>query len=168
MSTICIPTNQYYHIPLFNPYVDRGISEDAFTLVGRISGISNDFLSSIRLGQPMAEVLQSLNNVFKECSTDNWDGYGAKAIDRISFVQALRFIHSLPRTIPTPDLTAEPDGEIALEWYHGKRRIFSVSIGRTGELTYAGLFGSNKTHGTEYFGDELPKTILDNIQRTFS
>jgi hypothetical protein len=158
----------YDYTPPFNPYGNRGMSEDASTLQVRISGILDDSKYSIVLGGTITEVFQTLHDVLKECSTDNWDGYGARAIDMASYSEALRFLHFLPKTLPTPEITAEPDGEIAFEWFCSKRRIFSVSIGGKGELTYAGLFGFNKTHGTEFFGDEFPKTILDNIQRVFT
>ncbi len=163
MSTLCLPMKDYN--PIFNPYGDRGVSEDASTLKERFAGIIED--NSIVFGWSK-EIIQTINEIMKECSSDNWDGYGAQAIDMASYKETLRFIHFLPKTIPVPQITVEPDGEIALGWYHTKRRVFSVSIGRKGELTYAGLFGYNKTHGTEYFGNELPKTILDNIQRVFA
>ncbi len=118
--------------------------------------------------EEITEAFQTLNDILKECSADNWDGYGARAIDNTSYIEALRFLDFLPKTLPTPEITIEPDGEIAFEWRHSKRRVFSVSIGGKGELTYAGLFGLNKTHGTEIFGDEFPETILDNIQRVFT
>jgi hypothetical protein len=151
-----------------NPYTNRGVSEDASIIEKRISGISDDFLYSIRLGETIIHTFQLLNEALQECSIDNWDGYGAKSIDFNSYLRAFRFIYALPRAIPIPDITVEPDGEIAFEWYNGKRQVLSVSIGGKGELTYAGIFGNNKTHGTEYFEDEIPKTILDYIRRIFS
>ena len=113
------------------------------------------------------QLVQTLNDLFKQCSVPGWDGYGAKPIDKESYYESLRFIQYLPDFLPNPEVTIEPDGEIAFEWFNSKRRVFSVSVSRNGELAYAGLLGYNKTHGTEFFGDELPKTILDNIQRVY-
>ncbi len=163
MSTLCLVMGDYN--PIFNQYGDRGVSEDASTLKNRFVGKIEDY--SIFFGWSK-EIIQTINEVIMDCSSDNWDGYGAQAIDFASYEETLRFIHFLPKTIPVPEIAVEPDGEVALEWYRSKNRVFSVSIGGKGSLTYAGLFGSNKAHGTEYFGDELPKTILDNIQRVFA
>lgn len=167
MSTVCMPMN-YVYTPSVNLYGNRGVSKEASVLQDRISSILDETTHSIVLGEALTEIFQTLSDILKECSTDNWDGYGARAIDMASYTEALRFLYFLPKTLPAPEITVEPDGEIAFEWRHSKRRIFSVSIGEKGELTYAGLFGFNKTHGTEFFGDEFPETILDNVQRVFA
>ena len=95
-------------------------------------------------------------------------GDDAKAIDFDSYSEATRFAQTFPKTIPLPDVTVEPDGEIAFEWYRQPRRVFSISIGSRNVITFAGLFGLNKVNGEEYFGDEIPKTILDNLERLYS
>jgi len=165
MSTLCIPMP--YYNPNYNLYSNRGLSDDANTLYRQIAAIEEDFNKSIVLGEKNAKITQALMNIFEECAHPDWDGYGAKPIDKESYYESLRFLQYLPNSIPGPEVTIEPDGEIAFEWFNDKRRVFSISIGSNGELTYAGLFGYNKAYGTEFFGDELPKTILENIQRVF-
>lgn len=165
MSTLCI-TTPYYN-PKYNLYSNRGVSDDANTLHKQIAEIEDDSYKSIVLGEKNVKITQALMNILEECAHPNWDGYGAKPIDKESYHESLRFVQYLPNSIPSPEVTIEPDGEIAFEWFNNKRRVFSISIGRNGELTYAGLFGYNKAHGTEFFGDELPKTILESIQKVF-
>jgi hypothetical protein len=114
------------------------------------------------------ESLQELYSLCGECISENWDGYGAQPVDPNSFNEAERFIRALPTTIPEPEIAVDPDGEISLEWYLEPRKVFSVSIGKRNEITYAGLYGLNKTYGREYFGDEIPKAVLDNLDRLFS
>ena len=114
------------------------------------------------------ETLRALRNAIAECSEDDWDGYGAKRIDRKSCEESLRFLDMLPSTVPAPEVTVEPDGMVAFEWYEESRWVFSVSFETNGAMVYAGLFGKSKTHGTEYFGEEVPQTILDNIRRVYS
>jgi len=165
MSKLCI-TKSYYN-PNYNLYSNRGVSDDANTLQKSITEIEVDSYKSIVLGEKNIKIIQALMNIFEECAHNNWDGYGAKPIVKESYYESLRFIQYLPNSLPGPEVTIEPDGEIAFEWLNNKRRIFSISIGSNGELTYAGLFGYNKVHGTEFFGDELSKTILENIQRVY-
>jgi len=168
MSTVHMRVHYQGSSPLFNIHADRGVSQEAVNLQEGIKRISTALSQSIVLGGKTRETVRALNEVLEEHATPNWDGYGAKAVDFGSYLEAERFIHSLPITVPSPEITVEPDGEIAFEWRNGPRCVFSVSMGNNGELTYAGLFGRSKTHGTEYFGDGLPRTILDNIQRVFA
>ncbi|MCL6582075.1 MAG: hypothetical protein K6U11_00410 [bacterium] len=150
------------------PYTARGLSEDASWLQESFDKILSNLLEeNITIGASREKVLKSLKKAFAEYSTDNWDGYGAKAVDRYSYYEAQRFINVLPITIPVPEVAVDPDGEISFEWYAGPRKVFTVSIGKNRELTYAGLFGSNKIYGTEHFEDFIPKIILENIQRVF-
>ena len=111
------------------------------------------------------ETLRALRNAIAECSEDDWDGYGANRIDGKSCEESLRFLDLLPSTTPTPEVGVEPDGMVAFEWYEEPRWVFSVSFETNGKLVYAGLFGNSKTHGTEYFGEQLPQIILENIHR---
>ena len=114
------------------------------------------------------ETLRALKHTIAECSEDDWDGYGAKSVDRKSCEESLRFLDMLPGTIPAPEVAVEPDGMVAFEWYEEPRWVFSVSFETNGAIAYAGLFGNSKTHGTEYFGQTLPQSILDSILRVYS
>ena len=114
------------------------------------------------------EVIQSLNEVFDECSEEGWDGYDALPITKNAYIEAKRLIESLPLTsFPIPEVVPESSGEIGLEWYRKKRLVFTVSVSGSNEIIYAGLFGTNRAHGTEYFGDLLPSVILENLKRLY-
>jgi len=67
-----------------------------------------------------------------------------------------------------PEVVPEPSGEIGLEWSKGKDKVFVVSLSGKNEIVYAGLFGINKVHGVEYFGDAVPSTILENLRRLYA
>lgn len=115
-------------------------------------------------------VLQLLDEVFMDCSTEGWDGYDASRITEASYIEAMQFIENLPLTssFPMPEIIPEPSGEIALEWSKGSQKIFVASFSGNNEIIYAGLFGANKTHGTEYFGESPPALIIENIMRIYS
>jgi len=146
----------------------RGVSDSANALQGQSEELQRHFAQSITFGEHLCEMLENLLKAKEEYSVDNWDGYGAKAIDEFSYEKAVRFALSLPSIIPTPEIHVDPDGEVRFEWYEGPRRVFSVSIANNYELSYAGLFGANKTYGIEQFHDDIPDAILDNIERVFS
>ena len=165
MTTLC---KEPHNKNLLAFPMNLGVSEDAKGLQKQIADILEDFAQSITIGGHYKETLRLLANITKECSSDNWDAYGAKAIDEASYNNAIYFSRLLPPDVPIPEIYVDPDGEVTFEWYTGPRQVFSVSIGSNNELVYAGLFGVNKTHGVEYLDDELPGTILDNIRRVFS
>ncbi len=163
MTAICIPVQ--YNNPFFVP-TDRGVSDDAQAYKMLVKRMLGDCSQSVVINSD--ESLQNLYNLWEECANENWDGYGARPIDLNSFNEAKRFIRALPTTVPDPEVAVDPDGEISLEWYFEPRKVFSVSIGKRNEITYAGLYGLNKTYGREYFDDEIPKEIFHNLERLFS
>ncbi|KKM06901.1 hypothetical protein LCGC14_1739320 [marine sediment metagenome] len=163
MTAACIPLQ--YNSPFFVP-TDRGVSDDAQALNLFVEKMLEDCSQSVIIGAN--ESLQELYNLWEECVSENWDGYGAQPVDPNSFNEAERFIRALPTTVRKPEVAVDPDGEISLEWYLEARKVFSVSIGKRNEITYAGLYGLNKTYGREYFDDEIPKAIFDNLDRLFS
>ena len=71
---------------------------------------------------------------------------------------------ALPLGTGAPTVGAEPDGEIALEWYFSPRYVLSVSVSATRELHYAASLGMRKAYGTELFGSSVPKIILELIR----
>lgn len=115
------------------------------------------------------QVLRSLDEVFEECSKEGWHGDEALPITEDAYLEAKRLIMSLPiiSFFPMPEIIPEPNGEIALEWSKGNRQVFVVSVSGRNQIVYAGLFGINKTHGTEYFGDSLPSAIMENLRRLY-
>jgi hypothetical protein len=122
---------------------------------------------SITLGGK-TDVLQSLEDLFKECSETGWDGNEASPITEDAYVEARRLISNLPINLRMPEVVPEPSGEIGLEWSRGKDRVFILSLSGKNEIVYAGLFGINKVHGVEYFGDMVPSTILENLRRLYA
>ncbi|MFO7555680.1 MAG: hypothetical protein R6W88_10795 [Desulfobacterales bacterium] len=137
---------------------DNEINEDQFE-VQLISKVED------KNKQPL---LDKLSQVYQECAEENWDGYDARQISIETYLEAIKLIRLLPSHIKEPEIIPEPTGDIALEWYLGKNFIFVISVGGNNVITYAGLFGgTSKTHGTEFFGNKLPKTIIENIQRLF-
>lgn len=123
--------------------------------------------TTITIGRPIEEAAESLLELYKDCSEKNWDGYGANPVSKDSISEALDFIQLLPSSFPMPQMLAEPSGEIGLEWYKDKKMIFAISFNGKNMITFAGIFGGNKIHGEEYFGDSIPSRIIENIRRLY-
>jgi hypothetical protein len=145
-----------------------GLGEVAVKVKRMLDEILVDQQHTATYGLPRRiEALTDLRELSAECSLPNWDGEGAAPVSDAVCKRAEHFLRSLPPEIPSPEVVAEPDGEIAFEWHLTPRRVFSVSISSGGRLSYAGLFGDGKTHGTEQYaaGEHIPAAILWNIHR---
>lgn len=145
---------------IWNPHSSYSISSI-------LKEIISERLYSITLGIP-SEINKELKEVYSECSEHDWDNYGANPITETAYLEAERFINSLPiLDFPSPEIVPEPSGEIGFEWNRGKNQIFVASVNGNNEIIYAGIFGPNKVHGTEYFGDSLPSIIITNLKRLY-
>src|SRR4030042_6147898 len=164
MTTRCPPLNTSF---LAFP-CNFGVSPSAGLLERLAKELLDIFDQSITMGQHYKETLKIIDKAIKEHSIDNWDGYGAQAVDTVSCANALWFSRLLPMQVPVPEIYIDPDGEVTFEWYIAPRKVFSVTVRGNKELAYAGLFGANKTHGTESLYDEVPETILEAISRVLS
>ncbi len=134
-----------------------------------------DIVSGIQKGsQPnrLGEVLSALGEVYKECSEGGWDGYGAHAITEGSYERARKLIIMFAESfvnLPMPDITPEPNGDIALEWHRESKGTFAFSMDDNEKLTYAGIFDSSNTaYGKESFNDFIPQSIVCYIERLYS
>lgn len=110
--------------------------------------------------------LRELDETYRECSKEDWDGYGALPVSQEAYHEATRFLKAWPLSLPVPELGPEPEGDIGFEWNFGKNKVFAVSVHGSNFITYAGLLGAgNKTHGTEAFDGAIPQEIINKILR---
>lgn len=111
--------------------------------------------------------LWALEEISREASTDDWDGYGGVPVSRAALRVALEVLEALPQSWPMPAISADPDGDVSLEWAANAHWVLTVSVGATGRLSYAGLFGVSKVHGAESFVGQIPQAIVDSLVRLF-
>lgn len=150
------------------PLLFTGGCSEVAQFVGRCAYEERGRLSSSHALGIAAEVRDGLGDVAWECRLPNWDGFGAAAVSRETLERAHRFLDSLPPGFSPTSVGAEPDGHVTLEWHRSARRTFSVSVTADGELHYAGLFGPNRSYGSERFIDAVPEIILTMIRRVLA
>lgn len=112
--------------------------------------------------------IQQLDNLCSEATEENWDGEGALPVQHGAREKAIAFVRALPMGTPLPECSIDPDGEISLGWHGPNDYVFSVSVGRTGRLSYAGLFGNSDGYGTEWFTGTAPAEITVHLARLLS
>ena len=142
-----------------------GVGPDHQRLWALLQATMQHLVDSVSLGEPLQKTYRQLYQVLEDCGRSDWDAYGAEPVLFESYENAKRFARSLPFSFSSPEVSAEPDGEITFEWYSNPTRVFSVSVGSNNELHYAGLFGASRAYGTEVFHDEIPEVILSHIKR---
>ncbi len=142
-----------------------GVGPDQLRLWEMLHETVQRLADSVSLGEPLQNTYRQLYQVLEDCSVSDWDAYGAEPVLLESYENAKRFARALPFSFPSPEVSAETDGEITFEWYSNPTRVISVSIGPNYELHYAALFGASRAYGTEVFHDEIPEVILSHIKR---
>lgn len=146
------------------PWVDRGLSDDA-DVVRKLTISASEFPGSVVLGEPKRVVQEALHAACVAAQKDDSDAIGSARVEPSTYAYASQFLQTLPASLPIPDVSVDTDGEILFEWDRGPRHIFSVSVGRDGTLTFAGLYGHTKVHGTDHLREALPPVIAHSLQR---
>lgn len=119
-------------------YIDQQMSE-----------VSIHLQKSNVLGFAARGVFWELEKTFSECGVDGWDGEKAKAVTEEVLWNARIFLGSFPLGSELPEVGAEPDGAISLEWYRSPSRVVSISINPGGGVYYAAIIGAKRRHGMD-------------------
>ena len=129
--------------------------------------VFNHLQGSDTLG--LAATFRQLDETFKECSLEGWDGERAKPITEEVLRNAKNFLKSFPLGIEPPEVGAEPDGAISLEWYQSSDRVISISINPGKWLYYAAIIGSaRRRHGRDPVLSGVSDDLLKLIRRVAS
>ena len=142
------------------------VSEEISVIREKALGLSKHIESSRALFGPKEDPLDRLNELAAECAEADWDGYGAEAVIPGAVRRSAHFIRRLPENLPLPEISMEPDGEIALDWSPTSTQTFSVSIGNADRMACAWVNGTEHGHVVAYSNNgEIPSRILQEIQR---
>jgi hypothetical protein len=110
----------------------------------------------------MEKLLLELDDIKKECSESDWDGYGALPISKKAINYVGQFILLLPN-LTLPELSPMPNGRMGLEWTN-KDNDLLLSINKKGRLYYTYLSKDEEEMKSYSFvkngiSDELLKLI---------
>lgn len=148
------------------PVPSSGVSDDASAVYENSKRFAQQQELSQSLFGAKAQLLSNLQELAAECAEDDWDGYGAEAVSESVVIRAEAFIRALPENIPSPELSAEPDGEVSFDWLPSRTKTFSLSVNAGNRVAYAWIDGANRGHTVEMFdGRMLPVRALEELQR---
>lgn len=143
----------------------HGVSEDALRLQNAWVESLEEWIRNSAVGARYMRVQQALARLEQDAGRANWDGYGSKSVDRDSLAFAERVAQMLPVSLPGPEVTVDPDGEVSFDWECGRRQRLSLSVGPNGTVRYAGLVGGSEAYGTEPWCDGISETIVRLLER---
>jgi len=140
----------------------RGVAEEARTMLSLVRTEFQRMLQTEQ-GRVRRQRQEALDEAFRDCSTPDWDGYGAQPASALSKWWAAGVLACLPGTAGVPEVAFEPDGDAGLEWWQGPDRVLSVSVGRNGEIRYAARLNGTRIIGTEMFADGVSRRLADLV-----
>jgi hypothetical protein len=111
---------------------------------------------------------EQLEEIKRDCSFPDWDGYGALPLNETSVRLAKQFIKQVMELypeLPYPELCPEPDGDLGFDWNVNENKL-AVSINSNYLVSYCVVF-SNGTRGKgdyPYKQNEINPMIESHIE----
>jgi len=142
-----------------------GVSEEAMRLSDSFAQFHAHQESAESLFGVKSELISELRAIAADCAEEDWDGYGAAPVSAAAVLRAEALIRALPESIPSPEISAEPDGEISFDWLPSRTRTFSISVNAGNRLAYAWIDGSDRGNVAETFErGTLPSRLLNELR----
>ena len=138
--------------------------EDAY-FVGQKREESFELLQESNAFRFITQCIQQLAEVFNECSIKGWDGEQAIPISKEVLIWTIKILRSFPLGIEPPEIGAEPDGAISLEWYRSPDRVISISVNPDGCLYYAAIIGIKRRKGMDTAWFDVSEDLLELISQ---
>ncbi len=166
MSTLALDPNPHDPFRL-GRFIQRtpGFSREAATTDERAVIADEHFSQSEFATSPRDKFNNDIERILLDCQCEDWDGNGAVAVSIQALAHALRFyFRELDDSAPLPEVTPEPDGEVAIEWYGLDGSSFSISFNDEGNISYASVMKDGSTHGSGSARTADTKIIRRHIQ----
>jgi hypothetical protein len=130
----------------------NGVSSSAVSLARTSAKVVFD---ARLMGAKMSKVIDELGTVAHE--------HGLLSRGR-GVGLAVAFIASLPADVAPPEVSIDPDGEVAFDWCRDDDML-SVSLGQTGRLSFAWDIQDGPKADSAFFSGEMPPTLVEALRR---
>lgn len=131
----------------------RPQTQAASDVAQSVERASRRVLEDVKLGSPgRSKPIEELNQVA--------NSYGMLATfpGLATYERARRFLTALPISASRPEISIDPDGEIAFDWTVDGNML-SVSLSASGQISFAADIEGKISSGAAFFGAALPKEI---------
>jgi len=150
--------------PNFLDRIPHAKGSDGILVQHKLRTAALSIIMKTHYGPRHRSALEALAQIAAECREPDWDGHNALPVESATIERARRIIASLPGAIPSPDIGAEPDGHVTLEWYSGPRWQISLSVAPNGIMHHAAMLGASRNYGQDYVESKLSGWILNMIR----
>jgi hypothetical protein len=90
-----------------------------------------------------------------------------QSVDVRAFAPAGDLLDALPHGLPVPEVAVDPDGEIAIDWIRPDRTMVSLSVGSTGDPSYAAILRDRTVHGVIGISEGFPSAVTELLRRLY-
>lgn len=144
-----------------------GISKESLALENQYKVIrESNRITSLSLVRNDQDLQAEVDRLALECRLDGWNGYDAEAVIDGTIKEAYQLIESFPDDLPSPEISAEPTGEICFEWYRDKWNLITLSVGGTEVIIYSAMFGiDDRSYGRKPLTHSLQVELIQLISR---
>jgi|SRR6185503_725783 len=150
---------------IYAPVSQSGVSEDALRLRQGWQNVLATIVGSVAMGSQYYRLHGALADLAQESAVLNWDGHGAQAINLEALGFAKRIASMLPISLPVPEVSIDPDGEVSFDWRVNPSRSLSFSVSPSGTVRYASVIGSSESFGSEPWREGLPESVASLLQK---
>ena len=83
---------------------------------------------------------RAIDDLLNTAGKQNWDGEGADPVTENTVAIAKGIVGELPRDVGVPEISSAPEGSVEFDWYLNNGTMFTISIGKTGDVAVSGLY----------------------------
>jgi len=153
--TLLARTLDRYYSP---SYASEGISSDSDLVAKATKLLKGD--ESISIGQRQSILFQEIINARATAAQTDWDGEGAQPVGDDAVGSAIALLYALPALLPPPQITPEPTGEIAFEWYTSRNKVVVLTVDQE-FIRWSAIVGTDAPlSGAEPFTKTIPGAAL--------
>ena len=81
----------------------------------------------------------AIKKLLETAGKKNWDGEDADPVSQSAVDAALKVAAKLTDSVETPEIAADPHGNVEFDWNLENGTMFTISVGHSGEIAISGL-----------------------------
>jgi hypothetical protein len=136
------------------------------SLAARLKKVEQSALTRSVNDAHVRVVKSAIQETFSEAAVEDWDGPGSKPVTSETFQTAQAIAELIPCDCDPPHVSADVGGRILFEWMTARDQMVTLAVAAT-ELSYAGLFGTNRVFGAEAFDGTLPVFLINALDKLY-
>lgn len=114
----------------------------------------------------LGETLQSIG---EKANYEGWSGADSRSVQRDALRITGNLLLGLPTSLPLPEIGADSEGEVTLDWVSSSNQHLTLSIDMHGRILFAGRVGTERiTPGEIRYTQGFPYPIEALLVRMFT